>query len=217
MDNSKTTGYGLSQVWFRTESTVLTYLRYLLLNLRSTPTAIPNVIPTCPALSSTRCSQPSLVSPSFNKISTLHSLSNITKKANDSTIPNFLPIHARGPIPNMLISCSGTLYHLEGWNLLGEGKMLGLRSGWGHNQDITLDLQFCFDWRMPIRSMIKRVPSFKTIVASCGRLTLTGMSSGKIRVRNAAAATRKVNYQRDYTPKKKREREKSRINTYVAI
>jgi len=70
---------------------------------------------------------------------------------------------------------------------------------------------------MPIRSMIKRVPSFKTIVASCGRLTLTGMSSGKIRVRNAAAATRKVNYQRDYTPKKKREREKSRINTYVAI
>ena len=86
----------------------------LLLNLRSTLTAIPNVIPTCPAFSTTRCSQYSLVSPSFNTISTFHSLSNNDKKVTDSTSANFLPIHARGPSPNIPISCSGMSYHLEG-------------------------------------------------------------------------------------------------------
>ena len=109
------------------------YATYRLLNLRSTSATIPNVKPTWLAFSTTRRLQSSLVSPSFNTISTFHSLRNITKKANDSTVPNFLPIHARGPIPNMVISCSGTLYHLEGSNLWGEGKMLGLRSGVDRN------------------------------------------------------------------------------------
>jgi hypothetical protein len=37
-------------------------------------------------------------------------------------------------------------------------------------------------------SIIRRVPSLRTIVASCGRWTLTEMFAGKVRVRNGAAA-----------------------------
>lgn len=49
---------------------------------------------------------------------------------------------------------------------------------------------------MPIRSIIRRVPFFKTIVVSCGRWTLTAMSSGNLRVRNCAGARYIVDYQR---------------------